>query len=169
MNITFKSKRNGKRNLTTEDLALMHDFMEWTLNKFIKKRSIRFMKIEVVLDSMLLKEFKTYGSMVCVDDKPKNGNHYSIEIDTSNGFANILHTLAHELVHVKQTKLGEWYDSPKNSDIIFNKKLYKENSINYWEQPWEIEAFGRSTGLLRMWIDERKLTKEKWAKSGIKI
>ncbi len=62
-------------------------------------------------------------------------------------FVEILKTLAHELVHVKQYVMGElrWRDAGL---------LYKginhdpENLEEYFELPYEIEAYGREKGLL---------------------
>ena len=62
-------------------------------------------------------------------------------------FVEILKTLAHEIVHVKQYVMGElrWRDAGL---------LYKginhdpENLMEYFELPYEIEAYGREKGLL---------------------
>ena len=62
-------------------------------------------------------------------------------------FVEILQTLAHEIVHVKQYVMGElrWRDAGL---------LYKginhdpENLMEYFELPYEVEAYGREKGLL---------------------
>ena len=59
----------------------------------------------------------------------------------------ILKTLAHELVHVKQYVLGEL--KPVHNGFVFKKNLYQPNNLlEYFEQPFEIEAYGREKGLL---------------------
>ena len=62
-------------------------------------------------------------------------------------FVEILKTLAHELVHVKQYVMGElkWRDvgllyKGVNHDVM--------NLMEYFELPYEIEAYGREKGLL---------------------
>ena len=82
-------------------------------------------------------------------------DHHRMETNEMTGetrtemewFVEILRTLAHELVHVKQYVLGElrWRDAGL---------LYKginhdpENLMEYFELPYEIEAYGREKGLL---------------------
>ena len=62
-------------------------------------------------------------------------------------FVEILKTLAHELVHVKQYVLGEL----KSRDVgLLYKGINHEamNLMEYFELPYEIEAYGREKGLL---------------------
>ena len=82
-------------------------------------------------------------------------DHHRMETNEMTGetrtdmewFVEILKTLAHEIVHVKQYVMGElrWRDAGL---------LYKginhdpENLMEYFELPYEIEAYGREKGLL---------------------
>tara|TARA_Y100000034_G_scaffold129373_1_gene185693 strand:- start:34 stop:558 length:525 start_codon:yes stop_codon:yes gene_type:complete len=82
-------------------------------------------------------------------------DHHRMETNEMTGetrtdmewFVEILKTLAHELVHVKQYVMRElrWRDAGL---------LYKginhdpENLMEYFELPYEIEAYGREKGLL---------------------
>ena len=62
-------------------------------------------------------------------------------------FVEILKTLAHELVHVKQYALGElkWRDA----GLLYKGVNHNpENLMEYFETPYEIEAYGREKGLL---------------------
>ena len=59
----------------------------------------------------------------------------------------ILKTLAHELVHVKQYVMGEltWRDR----GLMWKGHLYTPELLaEYFETPYEIESFGRERGLL---------------------
>ena len=82
-----------------------------------------------------------------------NDDEFEVDIKRSLRMRNMLTTLAHELVHVKQYSTGE---------------LTQENKtdIDYWDRPWEIEAHGRELGLFIRWCEEEKLTHHKWAHSG---
>ena len=62
-------------------------------------------------------------------------------------FISILKTLAHELVHVKQYVLGElkWRDAGLLYKGINHDAM---NMMEYFELPYEIEAYGREKGLL---------------------
>jgi hypothetical protein len=76
------------------------------------------------------------------------GNDYEVEIKRSLPMREMLTTLAHELVHVKQYVLGEMPESIDQGD--------------YWDRPWEVEAHGRETGLFIRWAEKEGLASKKW-------
>lgn len=53
-----------------------------------------------------------------------------------------LMTLAHECVHLKQYAMGE---IDENMNTWKGTRVPK--STDYWDSPWEIEAYGREKGL----------------------
>ena len=60
---------------------------------------------------------------------------------------NILKTLAHELVHVKQYVMGELKYTTHG--MVYKRTTYSpDNIFDYFETPYEIEAYGREKGLL---------------------
>ena len=81
-------------------------------------------------------------------------NHHFMEKDdygrdrTETEWAHeLLKTLAHELVHVKQYVMGEltWRDR----GLMWKGRLYTPEHLGeYFDTPYEIEAFGRERGLL---------------------
>jgi hypothetical protein len=74
----------------------------------------------------------------------KQPRKFLIEIHPHIGSRRILETLAHEMVHVKQ------YIQDETNDQLSKWRGKKINSdkVDYWVQPWEIDAYGRETGLL---------------------
>ena len=74
----------------------------------------------------------------------------------------IISTLAHEMVHVKQFVKNELIDLPStNYNVsVFKNKQYNLNRVAYYDQPWEIEAFGRERGLTREYFEKVKLAKK---------
>jgi hypothetical protein len=63
----------------------------------------------------------------------------------------ILKLLAHELVHVKQYVMGEL--KPTANGFVYKKTMYSpENRDEYYDQPFEIEAYGRERGLLNSFL-----------------
>jgi hypothetical protein len=69
---------------------------------------------------------------------------FLIEIHPGIGARDILSTLAHEMVHVKQLIYHE-----TNDDLSSWKgKRFNSDLVDYWEHPWEIDAHGRESGLL---------------------
>jgi hypothetical protein len=83
---------------------------------------------------------------------------YRIEVDkfgrtlTDTEWAHsILKLLAHELVHVKQYVMGEL--KPANNGFVYKKTMYSPESLDeYFEQPFEIEAYGRERGLMNAFL-----------------
>jgi len=78
---------------------------------------------------------------------------FLIEVHPGIGAAEILRTIAHEMVHVKQFAYGhtndtlsKWHDLKIDSD-----------NMDYWDQPWEIEANGLESGLLTKFATAEKL------------
>jgi len=73
-------------------------------------------------------------------------NYDRTRTDTEWGHE-ILKTLAHELVHVKQYVMGEL--TYRTHGMVWKKVTYApDNIIDYFETPFEIEAYGREKGLL---------------------
>jgi len=88
---------------------------------------------------------RSLGGCVCVDK-----GEYEIDIKRSLRLRDLLTTLAHEMVHVKQYELGQY----KNED-----------EFDYWDKPSEIEAHGRETGLFVTWAEQNKLAHKKWTQA----
>jgi len=52
------------------------------------------------------------------------------------------------MVHLKQYAKGELKDYIKPARMIgWMGEKYLMEELDYWEQPWEIEAYGREKGL----------------------
>ena len=59
----------------------------------------------------------------------------------------ILKTLAHEIVHVKQYVMGEL--KSRDAGLLYKGTNHEpDNLMEYFELPYEIEAYGREKGLL---------------------
>jgi len=95
-----------------------------------------------------------YGSCGAEGYNTKNEpREFLIEIHPGIGAHNILETLAHEMVHVKQLVYHE-----TNDDLsIWRGKRINSDLLDYWHHPWEIEAHGREDGLLTKFAVEECL------------
>ena len=87
---------------------------------------------------------ENYGYCCDLED-----NEYEIDIKRSLRMRDMLITLAHEMVHVKQYVKGEMPEDITTGD--------------YWDRPHEIEAHGRETGLFIRWCEKERLARKKWA------
>jgi hypothetical protein len=86
----------------------------------------------------------SYGYCTQLED-----NEYDVDIKRTLRLRDMLSTLAHEMVHVKQYELGELTQT-------------NEESIPYWDKPSEIEAHGRECGLFIQWAEQEELGHLKW-------
>jgi glycosylphosphatidylinositol transamidase (GPIT) subunit GPI8 len=78
-------------------------------------------------------------------------NEFEIDIKRTLRLRDMLTTLAHELVHVKQYVKKEMPDDITQGD--------------YWDRPHEIEAHGRELGLFIQWAEHSKLGHHKWTRT----
>ena len=120
---------------------------KWYAEKLMGKRLTNGLGINIKIDRNLLKKDNMEGSAIYDDDtrRPKN---FTIELDSTCSIRNILITLAHEMVHVKQwakDEMYEYYNTPKM--VRFKGKKFNMDDVDYWDYPWEIEAYGRQLGL----------------------
>lgn len=88
-----------------------------------------------------------YGYCDWTDD-----NHYTREftigLDRSLCKREALLALAHEMVHLKQYAKGEMKDIWRPVRMVkWQGERYLHEEMDYWECPWEIEAYGREKGL----------------------
>jgi hypothetical protein len=81
---------------------------------------------------------------------------YQIDLSKKLGRKGIISTLAHEIVHIKQMIRGELVI--KSSHSKWNGKTFPA-SYDYYNSPWEIEAYGREVGLTYKYLCHVK-TKE---------
>jgi hypothetical protein len=86
-----------------------------------------------------------YGSAQPVGYNTKNlPRKFLIELHPGIGAKNILKTLAHEMIHVKQYVYNE---TDEYLSMWRGKKINHEK-VDYWKHPWEIDAYGNEAGLM---------------------
>ena len=122
--------------------------------KLMGKRLLRSLEITINLKKNLLDKDGHEGTAIWEDDniRPKE---FTISLDSTCTIRNILITLAHEMVHVKQWAKGEMYEYAEQDMVRFNKTKFNMANIDYWDYPWEIEAFGRQLGLFVRFCEDQ--------------
>lgn len=86
---------------------------------------------------------------------------FEIRIDSLMNMPAILRSLAHEMVHVTQYYTGRIKDVSSNS-VMWNGKLVNTIGLHYYDLPWEVEAYGKETGLFERFVTRKKLGRAKW-------
>ena len=128
--------------------------------KLMGKRLLGNLEITINLKKNLLTKEGNEGTAIWEDDnlRPKE---FTITLDSTCTIRNILITLAHEMVHVKQWAKGEMYEYAEQDMVRFNKTKFNLADINYWDYPWEIEAFGRQLGLFVRFCEDKGIANRK--------
>ena len=147
------------RGFDTKFKLAMFGMTEFALSNLIPSKSLRD-NIEITIH---LKHHSNEGEAMLNEEtnryRPRSFrvilDHHRMRINEITGeertdmewFAEILKTLAHEIVHVKQYALGElkWRDA----GLLYKGVNHEAMSLmEYFELPYEIEAYGREKGLL---------------------
>ena len=132
----------------------------WYAEKLMGKRLIAGLDININLKKTLFDKDGHEGTAIWEDEniRPKE---FTITLDSGFTIRNILITLAHEMVHVKQWAKGEMYEYAEQDMVRFNNTKFNMSNINYWDYPWEIEAFGRQLGLFVRFCEDQGIANRK--------
>ena len=129
------------------------------------RRNIQLFKeavIQIELIKNLSQKEDCKGDCTWSDDRD-NPREFEIRLDSSMNMAALLMGVAHEIVHVKQYITGEMVDTSRWNICIWQGKKINWGKIDYFDHPWEIEAYGREEGLLEKFVDGYNYAETKWA------
>jgi hypothetical protein len=134
----------------------------WSAHKLMTDRMASSLKVNIALIKDLFLNQGMYGDIEPLDVDARRPKQFKIRIDASMAMRNMLTTVAHEMVHVKQYALEEMKGVSQRTSFIpmtkFKGELYYDH-MNYWEQPWELEAHGWERGLFEMWAEANDVFK----------
>jgi len=146
MNITFNRGSRQKRT-DTESLAL---FVAYKL----MPRMAPKLTVEICFVTGLFKREGVFGDVgyyEC-DRAPRD---FVIRVDPGIDEIDLMKTVAHEMVHVKQIARAELVELIRTPYYRFHRDYYHKNT-DYFDKPWEIEAHGREEGLVIRWLQQRR-------------
>lgn len=99
------------------------------------------------------------------EDSTYRPREFIMRVDSSQSLQEMLETVAHEMVHVKQYARGELKDLSYSCRVCkWKGKTLEWEKIHYYDHPWEIEAHGRERGIFVRWFEQSRWKKCKWAK-----
>jgi hypothetical protein len=111
------------------------------------------------LDLEVRKNLDVQGE--CVDEEgTRNPRWFTIGLRKQN-LQEMIKTLAHEMVHVKQHAKNELQNGimiPTKGGLRMTSRWMgkiwkpKRNEDHYFDSPWEVDAYGREVGLYQKWI-----------------
>lgn len=94
------------------------------------------------------------------DNHPLLPREFIIELAHVKKRIHMFLALAHEMVHLKQFATGEMKDRfYKRKYVKVWQGQYYEENISYWDQPWEIEAYGLENSLVAKFLIKENLFK----------
>lgn len=98
----------------------------------------------------------------CDSDEIARPREFNLHINPKRSVKDMLIALAHEMVHVKQYATGESRQYERMPYVTkFRGVMVNTNTMDYWDLPWEIEAFGRELGLYVRFMEHWKNVKAK--------
>lgn len=120
--------------------------------------------VDIHLIAHLTEKESLSGDAIWEDDSCNRPREFTIRVDSTQGLQDMLCTVAHEMVHVKQYARGELKDFSRTIKLCKWKGTTMEwEKVNYYDLPWEIEAHGREKGLFIRWFEQSQWKKCKWA------
>lgn len=164
MVITFE-----RGHLSTRQRKLMCEAAELFAGILMDPRMVRNIQLDINIDNNL----DVMGECICEDDT-RNPRWFTINLRNKRDDDDMIKTLAHELVHVKQyakNQLAKCLTVSKNGKCAvatkWNGEIWKakKREDDYFDSPWEVEAYGREVGMYHRWV---KHYNEKYGKKGKK-
>lgn len=126
---------------TKRERVILEDALNFYLYKLLPSRIVQNLTIDLTFRKKLDDDADGY-CMVTGYNTKNRAREFEVEVQNNPSMRYKLMTLAHECVHLKQYALGE-IDEHMNTW----KGTRVPKSTDYWDSPWEIEAYGREKGL----------------------
>ena len=152
------------RGGTLKQKRLAKSMAEFCVEKLMSFRLSKNIDIRIIFKKTLYKKTESFGETAYYEDSGMPPKDFVIEVDSNLKLRNMLETIAHEIVHIKQWASGEMQETKHNNITKFKKHEVNSEKVSYWDQPWEIEALGREEGLFIQWAEKMKLSNKSWAK-----
>ena len=122
---------------------------EYYAKSLMSEKMLDIISIKIKFD----KDIGVYGRAgVLRCNESGRPRDFEIELHPYIGAHDILETLAHEMVHIKQFAYNE---TNENLDRWMGSRIPEDT--DYYDEPWEIEAYGKSPGIFTKFVIHEKL------------
>lgn len=119
------------------------------------RRLVRNLELDIEVENKLEVQGTTIN-----EDGTKRSRFFTVQLKKQH-VSDMIQTLAHEIVHVKQhakNELMKDYATARGGyklDNVWMGKSWrpKRGETVCFDAPWEVEAYGREVGLYRRWIE----------------
>lgn len=152
---TMEIQVTGHRS--TRFKGLVERAVEFYCSRLMSKRMLNSLSIDVTFKKKL-DDDEDFEAFCDYTGKDGGTRFFELEIKKGLSVRDTLTYLAHECVHVKQFATGEMKDGTVYAVTTrWKGKEINEQKIDYWDHPWEIEAYGREKGLYSKFIVHAKI------------
>jgi len=149
---------------TADQRKATNSIARWSAHKLMTNRMANSLSVNIALVKDLFVKEGVYGD--CGEQESeysaRRPKKFKIRVDSSMALRPMLTTVAHEMVHVKQYATEELRGVSQRISFLpmmrYKGELYYDH-MQYWEQPWEIEAHGWERGLFEMWAEDNDVFK----------
>ncbi len=149
--------RISVEGFTKKQTEELYEATEIFANALMDPRMVK----NLIIDIERNRKLDVMGEVANEDDT-KNPRWFTITLRGAQDDDDLVKTLAHEMVHVKQYAKNELSKQMRVTRGLgfrlatkwqgeFWKPKSKEDP--YWDSPWEIEAYGREVGLYHKWVN----------------
>jgi len=133
MNIVLGIRSKHRRQLAEKSI-------QFFINELKLNRS-RF-NLTVISQKDLHKDEDAFGFVFHLDDR-----EIAMILDSRMNYKNLVETIAHEMIHVKQIAKGTLKHYIKRGKIYRTWCGKKVKDVEYHRRPWELEAFRKEKEL----------------------
>lgn len=139
------------KNAKRKQEILLRKVIPWAAKELMGARIAKNLEIHVTFTP----KFDSFGMCTWEDDNIRP-REFSIELKKEQDDINLLMTVCHEMIHVKQMAKSELKEIFKGGQrqVWHGKSFYKEDlqKIEYGEEPWEIEAYRDQIPLAKKYV-----------------
>lgn len=152
---------SGEKLLDSEMMHL-REVAKFTMNKFVPPSVQKKMYVNIHLTKTYEKGWAGHTEYMGNEDGIRKFNVVVVADKIDHRATKCLNkrlrepikTLIHELIHVKQYANNQMFDYIDGC-TKFEGKIYKNSKMGYyeyWDTPWEIEAYGRTEGVYEQFV-----------------
>jgi len=143
---------------TSRQKELIKDMLEYSGKHLLSSRMYNRISIYVTINKI-----KDKNGDCCFSDDNRRPREFSISLNRELRQRDLLETVAHEMVHIKQWATSQLIDYISDTNKVkYDGKIYYKDRIEYWDYPWEIEAYGREVGIFIRWAKKRGEWGKNW-------
>lgn len=136
---------------------LISEAVEYYCSLLVSKRMLNSLYVDVLMKKKI-DDDEDFQAFCSYNGKSEGIREFEVELKKGMSVRDTLMYLAHECVHIKQFATGEMRDGSVYAITTkWKGREINENKVDYWDLPWEIEAYGREKGLYSRFVAKKKL------------